>query len=315
MTGAYVGRRLLLAVPTLLGLSFLTFLLGSLSGDPAERLASRGLLPGEEPTAEQVEAVRHELGFDRPVLVRYAEWLGDAATGDFGESLLGDFEVGDELRRAIPQTAALAVVAVALLVVLAVPLGVVGALYHRRWPDHLIRLVALAGASVPGFFLAYLLVYAFSVRFHLLPVAGAQGFRSLVLPAVVLAVGPAALVSRLLRSSLLEVLGEPYMVAAEAKGLARVPAVVRHGLCNAAIPVLTVVGTVFARLLEGAVVAEIIFARPGIGSLTYNAVASADYPMVQGAVLFSGVVFVVANLLVDLSYSAVDPQVRLGAGT
>lgn len=313
MTGAYVGRRLLLAVPTLLGLSFLTFLLGSLSGDPAERIASRGLLPGEEPTAAQVEAVRHELGFDRPVLVRYVEWLGDAATGDFGESLLGEFEVGDELRRAIPQTAALAVAAVVLLVVLAVPLGVIGALHHRRWPDHVIRVVALAGASVPGFFLAYLLVYVFSVRLHLLPVAGAEGLRSLVLPATVLALGPAALVSRLLRSSLLEVLGEPYIAAAQAKGLALVPTVVRHALCNAAIPVLTVVGTVFARLLEGAVVAEIVFARPGIGSLTYNAVASADYPMVQGAVLFSGVVFVVVNLLVDLSYAVVDPQVRLGA--
>ena len=313
MTRAYVGRRLLLAVPTLLGLSFLTFLLGSLSGDPAERIAARGLLPGEEPTTEQVQAVRHELGFDRPVLTRYAEWLQDAATGDFGQSLLAPFEVGDELRKAIPQTAALAVAAVALLVVLALPLGVIGAMYHRRWPDHVIRVVALAGASVPGFFLAYLLVYVFSVRLHLLPVAGAEGLRSLVLPAVVLALGPAALVSRLLRSSLLEVLGEPYVVAARAKGLAAVPTVVRHALGNAAIPVLTVVGTVFARLLEGAVVAEIVFARPGIGSLTFNAVAAADYPMVQGAVLFSGVVFVLVNLLVDVSYALIDPQVRLGA--
>lgn len=313
MNRGYVGRRLLLALPTLLGLSFLTFLLGSLTGDPSERLASAGLLPGEEPTAAAIAKVRHELGFDRPVLVRYGSWLAKAARGDLGVSLLAPFRVSDQIAKAAPQTAALAVVSVGLMVVLAVPLGMTGAVFHRRWPDNGLRVAALVGASVPGFVLAYLLVYVFAVRLHLLPVAGAAGFKSLVLPAVVLAVAPAALLSRLLRSSLLEVLGEPYIVAARAKGLATLPLVARHALANAAIPMVTVLGSILARLLEGAVIVEIIFARPGIGSLTYNAVGSADYPMVQGAVLFAGVVFVVLNLLVDLSYALIDPQVRVGA--
>jgi peptide/nickel transport system permease protein len=289
------------------------FLLGSAAGDPAERLASRGLLPGQEPTAEQVEAARHELGLDRPFATRYGDWLGRALHGDLGESLYAPIGVSGEIRRAIPTTAALALAALMLIVVLAIPLGMLAALYHRRWPDHLLRFLALAGASVPGFFLSYLLVYVFAVRLRLLPVAGAQGFRSVVLPAVVLAVGPAALLSRLLRSSLLEVLGEQYITVARAKGLTAVAVMVRHALRNAAIPVLTVVGNVFARLLEGAVIVEIIFSRPGIGLLTYEAVASADYPVIQGSVLFAGVVFIVLNLLVDLSYPLVDPQVRLGA--
>lgn len=309
----YAGRRLLAAVPTLLGLSLLVFLLGSAAGDPAERLASRGLLPGQEPTAEQIAAVRHELGFDRAFAARYGEWLGRALRGDLGRSLYAPISVSAEIRRAVPTTAGLALTALVLIVLLAVPLGVLSAIHHRRWPDHLTRLLALGGASVPGFFLSYLLVYLFAVRLQLLPVAGTQGFRSVILPAVVLAVGPAALLARLLRSSLLEVLGEQYIAVAWAKGLPALAVMVRHALRNAAIPVLTVLGNVFARLLEGAVIVEIIFARPGVGLLTYEAVASADYPVIQGAVLFAGVVFVALNLLVDLSYPLVDPQVKLGA--
>lgn len=310
---SYAGRRFLQAVPTLLGLSVLVFLLGSAAGDPAERMASRGLLPGQEPTAEMIAAARHELGLDRPVVTRYVEWLGRALHGDLGRSLYAPIEVSDEIRRAVPTTAAVAVAAMVLILLLAVPLGAIGALYHRRWPDHLLRLLALAGASVPGFFLSYLFVYLFAVRLRLLPVAGVSGFRSVVLPSVVLAVGPAALLSRLLRSSLLEVLGEQYIVGARAKGLGSMAVMMRHALRNAAIPVLTVSGTVFARLLEGAVIIEIIFARPGVGLLTYDAVASADYPVIQGAVLFAGVVFIAVNLVVDLSYAVVDPRVKLGS--
>jgi ABC-type dipeptide/oligopeptide/nickel transport system permease component len=311
--GRYAVRRLLIAGPTLLGLSLLIFLLGSLAGDPSYKLAERGLQPGETPTAEQIAAVRHELGLDRPLLVRYGEWLGQLAQGDLGRSLHTGEGVGDAIRGAVPSTVGLAAAATLLILVLSVPLGVVGALLRRRWWQQVVRLTALAGASVPGFFLAYLLIYLFAVRLHVLPVFGEVGPTSMVLPAVTLAVGPTALVSRLLQTALVEGLGEDYIRTARAKGLSESAIVVSHALRNAFLPVLTVVGSILARLLEGAVVVELIFGRSGIGNLTLQSVGSADYPMIQGVVLFAGVVVIAFNLLVDLTYPLLDPRVRLGA--
>jgi peptide/nickel transport system permease protein len=174
------------------------------------------------------------------------------------------------------------------------------------------RLGALAGASIPGFFLAYLLIGVLATRLGLFPVAGRQGWSSLFLPALTLALGPTALTSRLLRSSLLEVLSEDYIRTASSKGLARPRVVFKHGLRNAAIPVVTVFGAVLGRLLEGAVIAEVIFAWPGLGQLTYEAVSQRDYPVVQGTVMLAGAAYLVINLLVDISYSYLDPRVRLG---
>lgn len=309
----YLARRLMAAGPTLFVLSLAIFMLGAVAGDPSERLASAGLEPGEVPTDAQVAAVRHELGLDRPLPVRYGEWLGGAVRGDLGESVYTQVDVGTEIRRAMPATLRLALVAMVFIVVLAFPLGIAAAVSHRRWPDGLVRLLALVGASTPGFFVAYVLVFVAAVRLHLLPVVGMEGARSFVLPALTLSVGPAALVSRLLRSSLLDVFGDGYIAVARAKGVSTAPLILRHALRNAAIPVVTVLGTVFARLLEGAVIVEFIFAWPGIGRLTFDAVASADYPMIQGTVLFAGVVYILVNLMVDVSYSVIDPRVRLGA--
>ena len=312
--GGYAGRRLLLAVPTLVGLSLLVFLLGSLAGDPSDELAARSD-PEAGVTAEQVAALRHELGLDRPLPVRYGQWLGRALRGDLGHSLFTHRSVGEQISQAFPTTVLLAVAALVLIVVLAVPLGVAGALFHRGWEDQVARGIALAGASVPGFFLAYMLVHVFAVRLSLLPVAGVDDARSVVLPAFTLAVGPAAMVSRLLRASLLDVVGEDYIVTARAKGLAAVPVMLNHAVRNAALPVVTVLGSVFGRMLEGAVIVEVIFAWPGIGQLTYNAVRSYDYPLIVGTVLFGGAVFVLLNLVVDLSYGLIDPRVRLGASS
>ena len=311
--GGYVVRRVLLAVPTLLGLSFLIFVLGSVAGDPSGRLAERGLLPGEVPTAEQIAAVHHQLGLDQPIVPRFGRWLEHGLRGDLGRSVLTGEGVGHAIRGAFPATAALALATIALIVTLAVPMGVAGAVLRGRRGEHVLRLMALSGASIPGFFLSYLLVYLFAVRLHLLPVAGQAGLRSLVLPAVALSVGPAALVGRLLQATMTDVLGEDYIRAARAKGLSALPVLFNHALKNAAIPVLTVLGGVFGRLIEGAVVIELIFARSGIGHLTLDAIGNADYPMLQGVVMFAGVVFVTLNLVVDLSYSRVDPRVRLGA--
>ncbi|MGQ0743250.1 MAG: ABC transporter permease [Acidimicrobiales bacterium] len=310
--GSYLARRLMAAGPTLGALSFVIFLLGAVAGDPSERLASAGLEPGEVPTQTQIEAVRHELGLDRPLGVRYVEWAGQAVQGDLGRSLFTQNDVVTEVVKALPATLRLTVAAMLAIVVLSLPLGLVAALTHRRWPDSVLRLLALAGASTPGFFLAYALVLAFAVKLNWLPVVGMGGIRHVILPALTLALGPAALVSRLLRSSTIEVLGEGFIGTARAKGLATSTVLVGHALRNAAIPVLTVLGSVMARLLEGAVIVEIIFAWPGIGKLTFDAVTSADYPMVQGTVLFAGVVFILANLFVDLSYGVSDPRIRLG---
>jgi peptide/nickel transport system permease protein len=313
--GRYAARRLAIAAPTLLGLSFLIFLLGALAGDPAGKLAERGLEPGETPTEAQIQAVRVELGLDRPVLVRYVEWLGSAARGDLGQSLLTGQRVAEAVRKAVPATVALAAAATLLTILLSVPLGIIGALLHGRWWRQVIRVGTLAGASIPGFFLAYLLIYVFAVRLGLVPVFGQEGLRSMALPAVTLAVGPTALVARLLQKSLVEGFGEDYIRTARAKGLSEVATVVSHALRNAFLPVLTVLGNVLARLLEGAVVVELIFGRSGIGSLTLQSVGSADYPMIQGVVLFAGVVVIAFNLLVDLAYPLLDPRIRLGAAS
>lgn len=308
----YALRRLLIAGPTLLGLSFLIFLLGSMAGDPSAGLAERGLQPGEVPTAEQIAAVHHELGLDRPLLARYGEWVRQVMQGDLGKSLITGQGVGEAIRGAAPATLALAGAATLLVLVLAVPLGTVGALLRGRWWPQVARLGSLAGASIPGFFLAYLLIYLFAVHLHLLPVVGQVGFRSIVLPAVTLAAGPTATVARLLQRGLTAELREAYPRTALAKGLTDTAVVASHALRNALLPLVTVIGTVLVRLIEGAVVVELIFGRSGIGRLTLQSVGSSDYPMIQGVVLFAGLAVIGFNLVVDLTYPLLDPRVRLG---
>lgn len=314
-TGRYAASRLALAVPTLFGLSFLSFLLGSASGDPSSKLASAGLPPEILPTPEQIDAVRHRLGFDRPLLVQYARWLRKALHGDLGRSLLTHRSVTDAIRSALPSTVELALSAVLVILVVAVPAAFLGAWLRGRWSQQALRAVELSGASVPGFFLAYLLIYVFAVKLHMFPVVGQHGWKSIVLPAVTLAALPTALVARLLQSSLVEVLREDYVRTARGKGLAETSVFVGHALRNAALPVMTVLGSILAGLIEGAVVVELIFGRSGIGNLTLESVGSSDYPMIQGVVLLAGAVVVLFNLAVDLLYPVVDVRVRLGART
>lgn len=309
---AYVLRRIAVAVPTLLGLSLLVFGLAHLSpGDPAEEVARRRSTTGEA-SAEEIARVRTELGLDRPLPVQYASWVAGAATGDLGISYNRSRPVAGQIVERLPATAELAAAALVFAVAFSVPFGVLAALYHRRWPDGGLRFAALAGASVPSFFLAYLLIGLFATRLGWFPVAGRDGVESLVLPAVALSLGPTAIVSRLLRSSLLEVLAEDYIRTGVGKGLSRRQAVIGHGLRNAAIPVVTVLGTVFGHLLTGAVIVEFIFAWPGLGRLTLEAVVQRDYPLIQGVILLAGVVFVLLNILVDLLYPLIDPRIRLG---
>lgn len=307
---------MLVALVSLFGLTMLVFFLGSRGQDPAGVLAGGGGQPEDSASQiseeEQLEAARLRLGLDQPLPVRYGHWLAKAAQGDLGTSLFTGATVVDEIRALLPATVRLALAAVVLAAALAVPLGLIGAWAHRRWPDGVLRLVALTGASIPGFFLAYLLIALFAVHLRLLPVAGMASPTSIVLPALSLAIGPAALVSRLLRSSLIEVLGEDYIRTARAKGLGHLSVVLGHAMRNATIPVMTVLGGLLGRLLEGVVIIEVIFAWPGIGRLTYEAIIRGDYPLIQGTVLVGGALIMAINLAVDLSYSRIDPRVRLG---
>ncbi len=308
---AYALRRLALLVPTLLGISLLAFALANLTpGDPAETYLRRVL--DQQPTPAQVAEAREELGLNRPFAVQYLDWVGHAVRGDLGVSYSTRRPVAEEIGHRIPFTLELALPAALLALAIAVPVGLISAVYRNRLPDQVVRVCSLAGASVPSFWLALLLIDLFAVKFSLLPVAGRQGPTSTFLPIFALALTPAAVLARFARSAMLETLGEDYVRTARAKGLPGWLVVGRHALRNSLIPVITAFGTILGHLLVGAVVIESIFIWPGLGKLAIDAILQRDYPMIQGLVLYSGATFVALNLLIDLSYTLLDPRIRLG---
>lgn len=307
----YLARRLLLLVPTLLGISLLAFGLANLApGDPAEAFLRRVL--GHEPSPQEVAALREELGLDRPLLVQYVDWVGDAARGELGISYSTRRPVVEEIRRRIPFTLELAVPAGLLALAVALPLGMVSAAHRNRLADQAARLLSLAGASMPSFWLALLLILLFAVRLAVVPAAGRQGLPSVVLPVLALALGPAAVLARFTRSTLLEALGEDYIQMARAKGLRRWLVVGRHALRNSLVPVITAFALSLGHLLVGAVVIETIFVWPGLGTLALDAIRQRDYPMIQALIVYAGLAFAAINLLVDLLYPVIDPRIRLG---
>lgn len=310
--GHYAVRRLASAVLALLGVSVLAFTLGVLApGDPAEVVLSRSL--GQPPTDDQLAAKRHELGIDRPLPVQYLHWLGGAVRGDFGDSWLRGVRVRDAMAERVPRTVVLALSAAGLSVLIGIPVGVVAATRGNSIVDHASRAGALFGASLPSFFTAYVLIYVVAVKFRVLPVFGFGSAAHLVLPAVTLALGPAAVLARLTRSAVLEVLGEEYVRTASAKGVRGTAVLFHHALRNAMVPVITVAGLSVGHLLGGSLIIEWVFAWPGMGDLAVSAIHDRDYPLVQGFVLFAAGVYLVVNLAVDLSYAWLDPRVRLEA--
>lgn len=307
----FILRRLANLAAVWLGISLLAFAVGNVApGDPAEILLERQ--QGVAPTAEAVERARRELGLDAPIPVRYLRWLGGALRGDFGRSFRTGQPVLRDLAQRFPATLELALAAFVLAILVALPLGVLAAAHHRTAIDHASRLLALLGASIPGFWASYLLILFFSVWLHWLPVAGRGGARHLALPAVALSLGFTATLARLVRASLLEELGQDYVRTARAKGLSEVAVLLRHALRNALIPIVTFSGTRLGHLLAGAAVIETIFAWPGLGKHIVDSIYDRDYPAIQGFVLFMGTVFVLLNLAVDLSYRWLDPRVRFG---
>lgn len=308
----YVLRRVVALIPVLFGVSLLAFGLGhSAPGDPARDVLAR--TTGRQPTHREVIAERHRLGLDRPLPAQYVSWVADAARGDLGVSYTTGAPVARSVAETLPLTLELASAAFVLSLLLGVPLGVAAAARSGTWVDHGVRGFALTAASVPGFWLAYLLILAFSVHLHVLPAVGTGGLPHVVLPAVTLATFDLALLARLTRAAMLETLHEEYVRTAHAKGLSGTRVLVRHALRPALNPLVTWSALNLGYLLGYSVVVETVFAWPGLGYTTVLAIQARDYPFIQAFVLVMGVVFVALNLIVDLLYVRIDPRVRLAA--
>jgi peptide/nickel transport system permease protein len=313
----FVARRLVALVPVLFFVSVVTFSVTLLlPGDPALAYI------GEQNINDKVmyQAVRDQLGLDQPIPIQYLKWLGRALQGDFGRSIRTREPALDGLLARLPITLELSMLAMAVSLLLAIPLGTLSAVRPNSRLDLLGTLVAMTGAAVPDFWLAILLIYVFAVWLRALPSSGYvpldQGLwsnlRSMLLPAVALGMGLAAIVMRQLRSSLIEVLHQEYVVAAGAKGLSQATILRRHALKNALIPVVTVVGLQTGRLLGGAVLVETIFSLPGLGRLATDSILFRDYPMLEGSVLILAFAVALASLLTDITYAALDPRIRYG---
>lgn len=305
----YVLIRFLSLVPLWLGISMLAFLLSNLApGDPATVIAHR--LSDAPPSEEQIATLRREYHLDDTLPLRYARWLGSAAQGDLGISYRTKEPVLTELATHFPATLQIACAALVIALAIALPLGVLAAVRRGSWLDHAARVGALLGASLPSYWLGYLLILLFALALGWLPVAGRDGTGAMILPSLTLGLGTAATLARLTRSSLLEVLGEDFIRTARAKGLSEWAVVWRHALKGALLPVLTFTGIAFGHLLGGAVIVEGIFAWPGVGNLLINSIYDRDYPVIQGFVLFMGAVFTLLSAAVDLSYAWIDPRIR-----
>ena len=306
---AYLLRRLVYLVPVLLGVSLLAFGIGRLApGDPARDQLLRAT--GQQPTEREVRERRHELGLDRPLPEQYLSWLGDAVRGDLGTSYSTGESVARSIGETLPRTLELAAAALVLALAVGIPLGVLAASFRWTWLDHLVRVLTLIAASIPGFWVGYLLILLFAVHLHLFAPFGTGGLSHLVLPACTLALFDVALLARLTRATMLEVLGEDFVRTARAKGCSEARVLVRHAARTALIPLVTWSGMALGYLLGYSVVVETVFAWPGLGYTTVVAIGARDYPYIQAFTLLMGVVFVVLNLFVDVLYTRIDPRVR-----
>lgn len=301
---AYILRRLLQSIVVIVGVSFVTFALMYLSGDPVAVLA------GDQASRQEIEVLRRELGFDRPWIVQYFSFLQHAVQGDLGTSLRYRQPVVPLILERLPATATLAAAALVIAVGGALPLGVTAAVKRGKWADTAAIVLALAGQSVPGFWLGILLIYIFGVKLRVLPISGTGTFRHLVLPAITLSAYSLARNSRLIRSAMLDVLNQDFIRTARAKGLHPLAVLRRHALRNSLLSFVTIVGLELGFLLGGALITEMVFAWPGLGRLTIQAIYGKDVYLVQGAVILMAIVFVVVNLAVDVTYSLLDPRVH-----
>jgi peptide/nickel transport system permease protein len=309
----YLFRRVLATIPVMAIVALFVFSLIYIApGDPAAVIA------GDQASPEDVEKIRSSLGLDRPFVVRFTEWSLHVLSGDLGTSMFTGLPVTELIRQRIEPTLSLMLVTLVLAVLVAVPIGVIAAWKAGSWLDRIIMALAVLGFSVPVFVVGYLLAYLFGLTFELLPVQGytpiANGLwpwlENLILPAIALGLVYIALIARITRATMLEVLSQDYIRTARAKGLGEGPVLFLHALKNAAVPIVTVIGIGVAYLIGGAVVTESVFAIPGLGRLTIDAIVRRDYPVIQGIVLMFSFVYVLVNLAVDIIYTALDPRIR-----
>lgn len=310
---AYILRRLLATIPVMGVVAvFVFFLLRFAPGDPA------AIIAGEDATVEHIQAVRAKLGLDRPVLEQFALWLGGMLQGDFGTSIFSNMPVTRLIAQRLEPTLALTLSTLFVAVLLAVPLGVLAAARARRLTDRLVMLFAVMGFAMPVFLVGYVLIFIFAMKLGWLPVQGyvplSQGVwpwaERLVLPSLALGITYMALIARITRASMLEVLAQDYIRTANSKGLATSRVLLLHALKNASVPIVTVIGIGVALLISGVVITETVFNIPGLGRLTVDAVLKRDYPIVQGLIIVFAGVKVLVNLLIDISYVFLDPRIR-----
>jgi len=329
----YVLKRLLLMVPTLLGVAIIVFVLVRLiPGDPAE------VMLGAFVTEERAAELRKDLGLDKPLLTQFSIWLGRAMTGDFGTSIINQRPVITEIGARFPATLELTLISTFISVLVGVSLGIVSAVRHKTGLDLLVTVASVIGMSIPIFWLALMSLYLFGVQWGVVPISGRAGldvslqsitgmrildsilqgnwyalrdaFKHTILPAVCLAVIPLAVISRVTKASMLEVLRQDYITTARGKGVGRFKLLWKHALRNASLPVLTTIGVRFGSQLAGAVLVEVVFAWPGVGRLVFESIQFRDYPMLQGCIMFIAVLFVFVNFLTDMLYAVVDPRIR-----
>lgn len=304
-----LGRRLLQIVIVLFGISFFTFGLTYLSpGDPAEIMLTEC---GNIPTPELLEQTRAELGLDKPFLVQYGNWLKGVLTGDMGKSYSMKVPVVEKLVSCFFPTLKLALASLLIMILFSISLGILSAVYHNRWPDYLVRGLTFFGVSVPNFWIGLILLSIFGVQLRWVTVSGGStDFKSLVLPAVTLAIAMSAKYTRQVRIAVLEELQQDYVTGAHMRGLSEKKILWKHVLPNATLPLVTLLGLSLGSLLGGTAVVEIIYNWPGLGSMAVKAISCRDYPLVQGYVLWIALLYMGINLLVDLSYERLDPRLK-----
>jgi len=300
----YFLRRLLLMIPVILGVILVvTATLDFIPGDPAE------LLLGQFATPESIQTLRHELNLDQPFFIRYLRYVGDLFRGNLGQSITLKRAVSEEIMETLPATLELTGVSMLLVLVVSIPLGTLVAAKPNSVLDNIVRLFSLAGLSMPVFWTGIVLILLFSVNLRLFPVGGYGGLRHLLLPAVTLASASIGMVTRMVRSSVMEVLSEEYITSARAKGLKEWTVLFKHALRNGLIPVVTVLGSQVGQMMGGAILTESVFAWPGLGRLTVHAIFRRDFVLIQGVVVVLALIYVLVNLLVDLSYALINPRI------
>ena len=302
---SYILKRLLLLVPTVLGVVTLVFfLIHMIPGDPVE------VMLGETAQHVDKEKLRSDLGLDKPVAVQYKNFIKGVFTGSLGESYFYKKGVVKIIAERIPATVELALVSMLVAVIISIPIGIISAVRRHSYIDTTSMFLSLLGVSMPNFWLGPILIIIFSIYLGIFPVSGRVGWDSIVLPAITLGTALAAMLSRMTRSSMLDVIGEEYLVAVRAKGAPQSVVIIKHALRNAMIPIITIIGLQFGSLLSGAIITENVFSWPGLGTLFIHSLQSRDYPLAQGCVLFFSFSYVIINLLTDLVYAVVDPRIR-----